>query len=112
VGKLSEINEFPTPRHGQKWGNWSLDTYSRTLDYKDEEYCIRLESMKSSAPVLDWIAQLSNKSWASREDIGYLVQAIDDIFRLQPSFCGFEIDRTLDAKKFLDALYPRPIRQA
>jgi|ERR1035438_548954 hypothetical protein len=96
---------FDYPKDGHKWGNWTLDVKNRTLDYMNNRYSIRLESMTSSAPVLDWIAQLSMKTWASREDIGYLVEAIDDIFGLQRAFCGSERDRKIDAKAFLDARY-------
>lgn len=61
--------------------------------------------MRASAPVLDWIAQLSMKAWASREDIGYLVEALDDIFGLQAAFCGGETDKRINAKAFLDERY-------
>lgn len=101
----SDLDPFNYPKDGRKWGNWTLNAKYRTLDYKEDQYSIRLESMTSSAPVLDWIAQLSEKTWASREDIGYLVEALDDIFGLQGAFCGDEKDKRLNAKAFLAERY-------
>lgn len=60
--------------------------------------------MNDSASVLDWIAQLNEKTWVSPDDIGNLVKAIDDIFDLH-SFCGMGRNKAVDAKGFLVARY-------
>jgi hypothetical protein len=103
---------FDYPKDGKKWGHWTLDAKSRSLvittvnqyGVSSPTYSINLESMNSSASVLDWIAQLNEKTWASREDIGNLVKAIDDIFDLH-SFCGMGQDRNINAKRLLDERY-------
>ena len=105
MAESPDLDVFDYPKDGHKWGNWTLDTKNRSLDYRHDRYSIRLESMTSSAPVLDWIAQLNMKTWASREHIGYLVEALDDIFGLQAAFCGSEKDKRLNAKAFLAERY-------
>jgi hypothetical protein len=109
VGKFLDEFVFDYPKDGHKWGNWTLDAENRSLDYKNDKYSfgyrINLESLTSSAPVLDWIAQVSEKTWATREDIGYLVQAFDEIFGLQGSFCGVARDKEINAKSFFRERY-------
>jgi hypothetical protein len=104
TNNLYEELGLVAPKHGQKWGNWTLDTEHLTLDYEDVTYSIRLSSMTSSAEVLDWIAQLNEKTWVSREDIGNLVQAVDDIFDLH-SFCGMGRDHRINAEGFLKSRF-------
>ena len=103
---------FDYPKDGQKWGNWTLDAKSRSLTIATvnqynvpiPQYSIHLESMHDSASVLDWIAQLNEKTWVRRDDIGNLVMAIDDIFDLH-SFCGMGQNKHVNAKQFLDERY-------
>jgi hypothetical protein len=93
------------PSHGDRWGNWELDTNLLVLIYRGRqghnEYEIDLEKIDGSAEMLDWIFQLNSKSWVSRKDMGDLVQAFDDIFTPQSTLCGQGIDKKLDATKYL-----------
>lgn len=72
----------------QIWGKWQYDAKRLVLVYRDPrnrnwDYEVDLEECYTASEVLDWIAQLSAKTWATREDIGYLVQALDEILLLQ-----------------------------
>ena len=51
-------------------------------------YEVYLDEMQDLTEVLDWIVQVSHKSWASAAILGDLVKMIDDILRLQGSYCG------------------------
>ncbi|UCC40405.1 MAG: hypothetical protein JSV96_02850 [Candidatus Aminicenantes bacterium] len=85
------------------WGNWRFDSeensliVSKSLCPGEEEkdlYKVDLERCNSSAAILDWIVQISQKLWITREDIGYLVEALDEIFSLQSNFCGSEFEHS------------------
>jgi len=85
------------------WGNWRFDReknsliISKSLCPGEEErdlYEVALERCNSSAAILDWIIQISQKLWITREDIGHLVEALDDIFTLQSNFCGSEYEHS------------------
>jgi len=99
-----------------KWGNWRFDLRSKLLIISkalgdgpiQDIYEVALDECNFSAQILDWIAQVSNKTWASREDIGYLVMALDDLLGLQGAFCGGGIEtsngRDDYARRRIDAL--------
>ncbi len=106
---MSIDDVFTYPQNGQTWGNWKLSTRELVLKYTGEGgYEVDLEEMTSSANVLDWIAQVSQKAWASAEDVGNFVRAINDIFELQQRLCPAGADRRLDASQFLRTRYPLP----
>jgi hypothetical protein len=94
------------PEHGHTWGNWMFDAKRYYLDYTNEQYDIDLSDLTDSARVLDWIAQVNGKAWMSPEDTGHLVEAINDIFHIQSSFCPGGVDQILDAPAFLKREYP------
>lgn len=52
-------------------------------------YEIDCEDLTTSARVLDWVAQLSRKTWMSDADLGRLVRLLDELLDLQASLCGF-----------------------
>jgi hypothetical protein len=62
------------------YGRWRYDADRIVLVYVGEEgreqYEVDPDECTTSAKTLDWIAQISRKTWASREDVGYLVEAI------------------------------------
>ena len=85
------------------WGNWRFDRKENLLiinkcicpgEEEKDLYNVPLERCNSSAAILDWIIQISQKLWITREDIGYLVEALDDIFTLQSNFCGSEYEHS------------------
>lgn len=78
-------------RDGQEWGPWRLSLDTCTLDYQSrlesddpqseriEPYDIPLSDMVTAAAFLRWFGQIAEKSWPP-EDVGYLVQALDELF--------------------------------
>ena len=92
---------------GQRWGKWVVDAQSLTLDYKEdgaheEKYHIDLTLIDSSSQMLDWIIQVSEKQWCSREEVGNLVRALDEIFLPQQNLCSGGGDKRLaDVEGFL-----------
>ncbi len=85
------------------WGYWRFDKDGNLLiinkslcpgeDSKDL-YKIDLERLNTSAAILDTIIQMSQKLWITREDVGYLIEALDDLFTLQSNFCGSEYEHS------------------
>jgi hypothetical protein len=65
-----------------QWGMWRLERANLTLVHSGEgrSYEVDLEAMNTTGQMLDWIFQVSGKSRATRQDVGELVQALDDIF--------------------------------
>src|SRR5215470_18055773 len=94
-------------RHGQRWGDWSLDAPQTgqphlvsEIDGR-ERYAIGLYGIVGSAAMLDWIMQLRPKTWVTNDIIGDLVSAFDDIFDPQGTLCGTGVDHELNAENFL-----------
>lgn len=52
-------------------------------------YEIPLDRMKTSAQVLDWVAQLSGKVWMTNEALGAFVREIDRVLYLQNNYCSW-----------------------
>lgn len=86
---LADLNKVidPKPKHGDRWGNWKFDARMMTLDYapsdKHWDYYVRLKPLFSQSAVLDVIMHLDEKNehCVSREDIGNLVAALNDLRR-------------------------------
>ena len=51
-------------------------------------YEVALDAMPDAAAVLDWIAQVSQKTWATPRIVGDLVLLLDAVLDLQGSYCG------------------------
>jgi len=100
LSEMSKVN-VPYPEHGDRWGKWEFDAKRLCLVFDDGRYEIDLEKITSSAPMLDWIFQVNMKAWASRKDVGDLIEAFDDLLRPQANLCSMGTDRQLDATKFL-----------
>ncbi len=72
-----------------RWGNWHYvpDHGTGTLEHRypagGSVYEVDLATCDTGAEVLDWILQIDGKSWASAEDVGYLVRALSDILSIQ-----------------------------
>jgi hypothetical protein len=64
-------------------------------------YEIDLDRCASSAQVLDWISQVSKKTWATSELIGDLVLKLDEVLNLQRNICGWGVDHKLDVRQWL-----------
>jgi hypothetical protein len=83
---------------------WKFDKQTLTLDLDDQEgnfYEIDLTRCNSSAEILDWIAQVSRKSWATESIISSMVKTLDHVFGFQENLCGWGRNKTFDAKQWL-----------
>ena len=83
-----------------RFGRWTIDQNTLTLNH-DQGYVIDLERMTCSAEMLDCIFQINTKGWATTDDLGQLVKALQEIFYPQRTLCGFGIDHKIDATEFL-----------
>ena len=91
-------------KDGSMWGGWRLDASSLTLALQTgrHHYEIDLEGITDSAQMLDWIFQLRMKAWVTNDILGDLISAFQDLFRPQNTICGQGINKTIDAKEWLD----------
>jgi len=81
----------PNPRqHGMRWGPWRYDAKTLELKYSKDGYTyeVDLERCNSSAQILDWVCQVSQKSWCSVADLGHLVNALDALLDPQEHVCS------------------------
>jgi hypothetical protein len=90
-------------KHGSKWGEWTLDAKSLTLDLQSDRhsYQIGLETITDSAQMLDWVFQIRRKRWATNDIVGDLINAFEDIFSPQGCLCGMGVGKTIDSTAFL-----------
>lgn len=84
-------------KDGNRWGNWQFDEENLNLVYEPHDYPIDLETCRNSAEVMDWIAQLSEKTWCTNADLGDLVRALDEVFGLR-AFCASGRDHEVDPR--------------
>lgn len=83
---------------------WLVNADCMTLDAyvdggKSVLYPLDLECCRSSAEVLDWIAQLAHKSWMTTEDLGSFVRGLDALLGLQTRYCSRGKDRHVSAQE-------------
>ncbi len=67
---------------GHRWGKWAYNKDTLTIVYHSGEkweYEVDLERCKTTSDILDWIVQIAQKAWATPEDIGNLVRALDEL---------------------------------
>lgn len=106
VEVLDRFLSKPLP---EQWGKWKLDRARRVIYYDGgHDYWFSLAQMNNSTEMLDWIVHLHEEKWATPEDIGNLVAALDDIFDLQNNVCGCGIEHRFNAKEHLAKLFPAP----
>ena len=106
---IEVLDRFLNKPLPEQWGNWKLDRDRRAIFYDGpHDYWFSLAQMNNSAEVLDWIVELHEKSWATPEDIGNLVAALDDIFDLQNNICGCGVEHRFNAKEHVAKLFTTP----
>ena len=72
------------------WGPWHLINDGQFLVcdlpgcFSGQQYEIDLKRAKLASQKCDWLAQLAEKTWANREVLGGLVQALDATVGLRP----------------------------
>jgi len=84
---LADVRLEEQPRY--RWGEWRLRPRFGDLFCKRYYYSISLDSCLGAAQILDWIAQISHKSWATDAILADLVRALDEIIDLQGNACGW-----------------------
>src|SRR5215472_6262323 len=95
VTRLADIPEEPREIQA-RYGVWhfnrknlALELYGKANGYpKSNPYCIDLEHIYTSAQMLDWIFQISNKTWGTARVMKDLLVAFEHIFRPQKSICS------------------------
>ena len=80
---LKPFDQFkPSPRRWDesRWNGWRLEGIELVYPaYIGGVYPIDLERCDRSSEVLDWIAQIAGKDWATDECLAGLIHALDDI---------------------------------
>ena len=97
---LSAIEEELSKPLPVIWGPWKLNKRILTLTFSKRRhpanlgppyYEIDLERILDSASMLDWIMQITGKTWADDFTIASLVRALNEIFQPQHYLCSFGI---------------------
>ena len=91
------------------WGRWTFNPSNSCLETHITStalYQVDVEEMTNSASILDWIFQVSEKTWASSQDTGDLVKAIVELLGRGVASGG--IDHPLDAKALLAKVFGEP----
>src|SRR5271170_5327875 len=93
--------QFPDriPKDGKRWGKWHFDKKSLELVYGHDRYRIDLKRIEDSAGMLDWIFQMTTKSYCTSRDLGDLVKAFDDLFYPQANLCSNGINEKINPTK-------------
>lgn len=100
----SAVRTLRAKQRRRRWGRWHLEK-DLVLAHKEPRYYIDLETMNSSAEMLDMIFQVNKKSWRKPSDISNLIQAFDDILDPQAHLCSYGTNRKFDASSYLRRLY-------
>ena len=97
---------------GRHWGRWVYRHTTLTLGlwYGDRLiYEVDLERCNDAAEILDWIVQVSHKSYIDSAEIGKLVVALDDLADgLQPNVCPSGRYVHFDFRKHLQSNWAAP----
>ena len=89
-------------------GGWRFDSEDMTMQLDGTamsgdrvKYEVELDAFRNSAEILDSIAQITKKNWATPEIVFGFVVALDDLLDLQANVCSFGSDRTIDPLKVI-----------
>ena len=86
-----------------KWGAWHCQMADQLLLHTTSGYVVDLTALSDSSSVLDIVVQVSIKRWATSEDIGDLVCALNGLLDLQRVACGQGQSRTFNTVEILRA---------
>ena len=81
------------------WGKWTFNREMFCLVYEGdggEWYEIELCTFTDSAAILDWILQVTSKTWMPAQGMADLLKAINDIFCPQQNYCSWGKNRKRD----------------
>jgi len=72
-------------------GSWEFDRENGCLS-GPYEYYIPLDRCRTSAEVLDWIFQISHKTWCTPETLADLIEAFRVVVDPQARLCGSGVE--------------------
>ena len=78
------------------YGPWKYDSESMLLTLERDGqhlYEVPLDECTTSAQTLDWIMEVTGKTWASDEDLAGLLRALDDVLDPPGNLCAQGIER-------------------
>lgn len=84
------------PAAFRDWGPWRLKASTYVLELPGR-YEVDLERCLDSAEVLDYLAQVAGKRWATPEVVAGLLVALDDVLQVQAHLCPFGVGARITA---------------
>src|SRR5215212_604242 len=84
-----------------KWNGWQLEGGALTYEWP-ANYEVPGHECTSSAHVLNWIMQVSKKTWATDSCLAGFVRAMDDIVDPQATLCGGGRSKELSGRQLED----------
>jgi hypothetical protein len=88
-GPMGTLTTLPTQT---TWGPWTLNRERLELELIVDGwplYEVDLERCPTAAAVLDWIAQVQGKGWATPALVGHLIAALCDLLEPQARLCSW-----------------------
>jgi len=85
--KIILSSKEKTPK---SWGRWILDEENLSLftnyDNDEKRYSLPLVLFNNPEQTLGWITSIHEKTWTTNQDIGDLVEALNDLLNLKSLF--------------------------
>jgi hypothetical protein len=75
------------------WGPWVYESEANRLVHAETQYDIWMGRCGTSAEVLDWIMQITNKAWADERTVAGLCRALNDLLCPQATLCSNGLER-------------------
>jgi hypothetical protein len=92
-----------------QWGQWILDMGAHVLHHTEGCYDVDLDQMNTSAEMLNWIFQITGKTWATKEDLGDFLHALDYLLNPQGNLCGSGFPKEINAFELLSRRFGQPV---
>jgi len=111
--KKRETKKFPKDIG---WGRWVFNLEALSLITKDTKsdrtYYLALSTCNSSSQILDWIANFLEKDWTSNQDMGDLIQALNELLDFQMNFVGNGIDESRGNGSYAERIIKQRLKLA
>jgi hypothetical protein len=102
IPTISELAE--RPRRRLSWGSWKFAPSTLVLRHR-RGYGIDLGTCTTSAETLDWIFQVSKKTWMRPKDRSDLLEAFEYLLNPQGTLCSCGRNLTCDRKEHFRKLW-------
>lgn len=87
---LNRVALSPKEETPKRWGRWILDEENLSLftnyDNDEKRYSLPLVLFNNPEETLGWITSIHEKTWTTNQDIGDLVEALNDLLNLKSHF--------------------------